>query len=119
MGSSGNFPPNPPGGPPYEPHSNEPDDRPVAHLLDLEHETSPEFLSLVRNRIHRRITTGQVGSLLWNLPQGILLEFLLALQGAMELLNPKPGGGAGSGGNGTGGKLLRPNGRPPAQYPEG
>jgi hypothetical protein len=38
---------------------------PIRVLRDLEHETSPDFVNRVRNRIPRRVATAQAGSFSW------------------------------------------------------
>ena len=49
-------------------------DQPIALLRNHETETSPDFLSRVRRKIHRRATTAQVVVFSWQLPKMVLLE---------------------------------------------
>jgi hypothetical protein len=48
---------------------------PIADLLNLEQDTSPTFLSVVRRKIYRRSTTAQFVSFSFDLPKIILVEF--------------------------------------------
>ena len=59
---------------------------PIADLLDLEQDTSPTFLQVVRRKIHRRSMTSQFASFSWHLPKMILVEFWNML---VQLLNPR------------------------------
>ncbi len=49
---------------------------PIRELRELARETSPEFLSRVRRKIHRRSSISNVASFSWELPKMILLEMM-------------------------------------------
>jgi hypothetical protein len=48
--------------------------RPIRALMELERETTPDFMSKVRNKIYRRTATSQVAAFSWHLPKVILIE---------------------------------------------
>jgi len=60
-------------GPTITPGGNE-TGRPIRALAGQERETSPDFMTKVRNRIYRRTAASQVASFSWHLPKTILME---------------------------------------------
>jgi hypothetical protein len=56
--------------------TQDPEERPIRGLADLEHEVSPQFVSMVRQKIQRRATVSQFANFSWSLPRMILMEFL-------------------------------------------
>jgi hypothetical protein len=59
---------------------------PITDLLNLEQDTSPGFLNVVRRKIYRRAATSQFASFSWNVPKMIFVEFWNML---VQLLNPR------------------------------
>jgi hypothetical protein len=49
-------------------------EEPIRVLRDQERETKPDFLTRVRNKIHRRTATAQIATYSWNAPKLVLLE---------------------------------------------
>lgn len=49
-------------------------DDPIRILKDQEQDTSPDFLTRVRNRIYRRSATAQLVSYSWHVPKIVLIE---------------------------------------------
>lgn len=49
---------------------------PLRELRELARETSPEFLTLVRRKIHRRSAISNVASFSWELPKMVLLQMM-------------------------------------------
>jgi hypothetical protein len=47
---------------------------PVNELRDVEKEVSPDFMSKVARKIHRRTTANQFAALSWHLPKIVLVE---------------------------------------------
>ena len=56
--------------------TQDPEERPIRGLADLENEVSPQFVSMVRQKIQRRATVSQFANFSWSLPRMILMEFL-------------------------------------------
>ena len=62
------------------PNSGEDDaDLPIHSLKEQESDTAPDFLSRVRNSIHRRTTASQFASYSWHLPKVVLIEMASVL----------------------------------------
>ena len=70
---------------------DEENDEPIAELRDLEHETSPGFLSRVRKRIYRRTAVSQVATFSWHLPKVILVEMAGMLVHILSALGSRKG----------------------------
>ena len=49
---------------------------PIGILRELEQDTSPSFLSMIRKRIYRRTTASQLISVSWHLPGVVFAELL-------------------------------------------
>lgn len=62
---------------------------PVAALATLEQDTSPQFVAIVRKKIHRRTTVSQFMGFSWNFPRMLLLELVRMLG---EILGSNPVG---------------------------
>jgi hypothetical protein len=61
------------------PNAGEDPDLPIDSLREQERETAPDFLSKVRNKIHRRTAASQVASYSWHLPKVVLIEMASVL----------------------------------------
>jgi len=57
---------------------------PIEDLRELEQETSPQFLNVVRNKIHRRTAASQMISFSWELPKTVLMELGNLLAAVMK-----------------------------------
>jgi len=64
---------------------------PVTGLRELELDASPEFLRLVRNKIDRRRTSGQMVSFGWDVPRTLMREFFGLLSQLPALLGSSEG----------------------------
>ena len=59
------------------PHSGDPEqdaDFPIEALREQEQDIAPDFITRVRNKIHRRTTASQFASYSWHLPKVVLIE---------------------------------------------
>jgi hypothetical protein len=64
------------------PYSGDPDqgaNLPIESLKKQERDTAPDFVSRVRNKIHRRTTVSQFASYSWHLPKVVLVEMASVL----------------------------------------
>jgi len=64
---------------------------PITALMELEQDSSPSFLPVLRRRIYRRLTASQLASFSYNIPKLILAEVWTVL---IQLFAPRePGKG--------------------------
>jgi hypothetical protein len=59
--------------------TQDPEERPIPELADLETDVSPSFVNRVRSKIQRRTTVAQYAYFSWTLPGIVLKEFLSVL----------------------------------------
>ena len=71
--------------------TQDPDERPIPELADLEMEVSPSFVNRVRSKIQRRTTVSQYAYFSWMLPGIVLKEFLSVLIHLFAVTDGKKG----------------------------
>ena len=71
--------------------TQDPEEHPIRGLADLEHEVSPQFVSIVRRKIQRRATVSQFANFSWSLPRMIFVEFLSLVMHVMAVADGRKG----------------------------
>lgn len=83
----------PPVTPPIDDGPDPEPDEPIRELMDLERETSPGFLELVRRKIYRRTAVSHVATFSWHLPRVILVELVGMLGHILNGFGTRKGSG--------------------------
>ena len=71
--------------------TQDPEEHPIRGLADLELEVSPQFVSIVRQKIQRRATVSQFATFSWSLPRMIFVEFLSLVMHVMAVADGRKG----------------------------
>jgi hypothetical protein len=78
---------------PRNPAPSDDDDagQPIGGLGQLQHDTSPSFIAVVRGRIHRRLMVSELVGFSWDLPKVVFGEFVRMLIGILKPLSARKG----------------------------